>query len=79
MSDNPPPSIPTGRARGRARARAFTQEELDAVRMPGQAPPSGMYATSQGRGRGVTPEGRGHVVTLSRQSDAELPTGRAYH
>ena len=38
MSDNPPPSIPTGRARGRARARAFTQEELDAVRMPGQAP-----------------------------------------
>ena len=38
MSDNPPPSIPTGRSRGRARARAFTQEELDAVRMPGQAP-----------------------------------------
>ena len=71
-------------------ARARTQEELDAVRMPGQAPPYSMQAQGRGRGvtpdgagRGVTPEGRGRArgVTPERGSDPDLPAtgGRAYH
>ena len=43
-------SLPGGRARGRARPRPLTQEQLDALRMSGP-----MQLHSQGRGQGLRP------------------------
>ena len=81
MSDKPP-QIPQGRARGRARAVPLTQEQMDAIRMPGQFPPPGMYSApqSQGRGRGSTPDGqgrgRGGTPEPQGRGRAATPEGR---
>jgi len=87
MSDPPvPPVGRAGRARGRA-IRARTQEELDAVRMPGairSPPPVGAVVETvgaHGRGRATTPDssisqGRGRGVTPERDSINVPSTGR---
>jgi len=68
-------SLPGGRARGRARPRPLTQEQLDALRMSGP-----MQLHSQGRGQVSvsSAEGRGRGVTPDRSSSDRPPSGRAF-
>ena len=83
MSDQPPP--PVGRARGRARQRPRTQEEIDSVRMPGIGlgptpiiTPRTSDVTPPSQGRGSTPDssmGRGRGVTPERGEVKTTPVG----